>query len=84
MTVVVAGAGFGKSSLLAQAVDENALAPRGDDCWLGCGPGDDDPWPHPRDAATAQRSRIRSNRGVGQKVRAAPRDWTAIRARNVG
>jgi ATP/maltotriose-dependent transcriptional regulator MalT/DNA-binding SARP family transcriptional activator len=44
VTVIVAGAGFGKSSLLAQAVDENALAPRGDDCWLGCGPGDDDPW----------------------------------------
>ena len=38
---MVAGAGFGKSSLLAQAIDENALAPRGDDCWLGCGPGDD-------------------------------------------
>ncbi len=43
MTVVVAGAGFGKSCLLAQAIDENVLAPRGDDCWLGCGPGDDDP-----------------------------------------
>lgn len=43
VTVVVAGAGFGKSSLLAQAMDENALAPRGDDCWLGCGPGDDEP-----------------------------------------
>ena len=41
--MVVAGAGFGKSSLLAQAIDENALAPRGDDCWLGCGPGDDAP-----------------------------------------
>ncbi len=43
VTVVVAGAGFGKSSLLCQAFDENALAPRGDDRWLGCGPGDDDP-----------------------------------------
>jgi DNA-binding SARP family transcriptional activator len=43
VTVVVAGAGFGKSSLLGQAMDENALAPRGDDCWLGCGPGDDEP-----------------------------------------
>jgi ATP/maltotriose-dependent transcriptional regulator MalT len=43
VTVIAAGAGFGKSSLLAQALDENALAPRGDDCWLGCGPGDDDP-----------------------------------------
>jgi hypothetical protein len=41
VTVVVGGAGFGKSSLLIQACDENALAPRGDDCWLGCGPGDD-------------------------------------------
>lgn len=41
VTVIVAGAGFGKSSLLAQALDENALAPRGDDCWLGCGPGDE-------------------------------------------
>lgn len=42
VTVVRAGAGFGKSSLLAQAIDENVLAPRGDDCWLGCGPGDHD------------------------------------------
>jgi LuxR family transcriptional regulator, maltose regulon positive regulatory protein len=41
VTVVVAGAGFGKSTLLAQALEENALAPRGDDCWLGCGSGDD-------------------------------------------
>jgi DNA-binding SARP family transcriptional activator len=41
VTVLAAGAGFGKSSLLAQALDENALARRGDDCWLGCGPGDD-------------------------------------------
>ncbi|HET6774537.1 MAG TPA: BTAD domain-containing putative transcriptional regulator [Acidimicrobiales bacterium] len=43
VTVLAAGAGFGKSSLLAQALDENALARRGDDCWLGCGPGDDAP-----------------------------------------
>ena len=41
--MIVAGAGFGKSSLLAQACDENRLAPRGDDCWLGCGRGDADP-----------------------------------------
>ena len=41
LTVLAAGAGFGKSSLLAQALDENALARRGDDCWLGCGPGDE-------------------------------------------
>jgi LuxR family transcriptional regulator, maltose regulon positive regulatory protein len=40
VTVVTAGAGFGKSSLLTQALDENALAPRGEDQWLGCGPAD--------------------------------------------
>jgi LuxR family transcriptional regulator, maltose regulon positive regulatory protein len=41
VTVLDAGAGFGKSTLLAQALAENALAPRGDDCWLGCGAGDE-------------------------------------------
>jgi DNA-binding SARP family transcriptional activator len=41
--LLLAGAGFGKTSLLAQAVDENRLAPRGDDRWFGCGPGDADP-----------------------------------------
>jgi LuxR family transcriptional regulator, maltose regulon positive regulatory protein len=40
---LLAGAGFGKTSLLAQAVEENRLAPRGDDRWFGCGPGDADP-----------------------------------------
>ncbi|HKY65970.1 MAG TPA: hypothetical protein VJM49_06355, partial [Acidimicrobiales bacterium] len=43
VSVVVGGAGFGKSSLLVQACDENRLAPRGDDCWLGCDAGDADP-----------------------------------------
>ncbi|HET6834233.1 MAG TPA: BTAD domain-containing putative transcriptional regulator [Acidimicrobiales bacterium] len=42
MTVLAAGPGFGKSSLLVQAIDENALAPRGDDHWLGCDAGDGD------------------------------------------
>lgn len=41
--MLLAGAGFGKTSLLAQAVEENRLAPRGDDRWFGCGPGDSDP-----------------------------------------
>ena len=35
---VVAGPGFGKTVLLAQAVEENRLAPRGVDLWLSCGP----------------------------------------------
>src|SRR5664279_5405502 len=40
LVVVVGGAGFGKSTLLAQAVAENRLDPRGVDVWLGCAPED--------------------------------------------
>src|SRR5512145_1451267 len=40
VTVVVGGPGLGKTTLLAQAVAENRLAPRGEDVWLGLGPAD--------------------------------------------
>ncbi|MGK5169315.1 BTAD domain-containing putative transcriptional regulator [Geodermatophilus sp. CPCC 205761] len=36
LTAVVAAAGFGKTTLLAQAVRENALSPLGRDAWLTC------------------------------------------------
>ena len=42
VTVVQAGAGFGKSTLLAQAVRANAAEPRGIDVWHTCTPGDVD------------------------------------------
>jgi LuxR family maltose regulon positive regulatory protein len=42
VTIVVAGAGFGKSTLLAQALRANALEPRGIDLWYSCTPGDVD------------------------------------------
>ena len=35
VTTVVGGPGLGKTTLLAQAVAENRLAPRGDDVWIG-------------------------------------------------
>jgi DNA-binding SARP family transcriptional activator/ATP/maltotriose-dependent transcriptional regulator MalT len=39
--VIVEGAGgFGKTTVLAQAVSENADAPQGVDVWLGCEPAD--------------------------------------------
>ena len=38
--VVSAPAGFGKTTLLAEAVTENAVAPVGIDCWLACEPDD--------------------------------------------
>ena len=42
VTVIQAGAGFGKSTLLAQAVRANTLEPRGIDVWHACTPGDVD------------------------------------------
>ena len=41
-TCLVAGAGFGKTTALAQAVQANASAPRGVDAWVACEPGDED------------------------------------------
>jgi DNA-binding SARP family transcriptional activator/tetratricopeptide (TPR) repeat protein len=35
-TIIVGGAGFGKSTLLGQALSENLLAPHGRDAWLSC------------------------------------------------
>ncbi|MCP3936377.1 MAG: hypothetical protein GY708_13505, partial [Actinomycetia bacterium] len=39
---IVAGAGFGKSTLLAQAMASNAAEPRGQDVWLSLRPADND------------------------------------------
>src|SRR5262245_18060133 len=41
VTVVAAPAGYGKTTLLAQALAANEAAPLGIDCWLACDPGDD-------------------------------------------
>ncbi|HEU0171753.1 MAG TPA: BTAD domain-containing putative transcriptional regulator [Acidimicrobiales bacterium] len=43
VTVVNAGAGFGKTTLLAQAVRASMAAPNGIDAWVSCQPGDEDP-----------------------------------------
>jgi ATP/maltotriose-dependent transcriptional regulator MalT len=40
VTLVVGGPGMGKTTLLAQAVAENRLAPRGEDVWIGLDNGD--------------------------------------------
>lgn len=40
LTTIVAGAGCGKTTLLTQAVRENALSPLGVDKWLTCQPDD--------------------------------------------
>ena len=41
VTTVVAGAGLGKSTALAQAVRHNHARPRGVDAWVSCEPGDE-------------------------------------------
>ncbi|HXM54516.1 MAG TPA: hypothetical protein VOB72_03940, partial [Candidatus Dormibacteraeota bacterium] len=41
VTLIVAGPGFGKTSLLVQAWDRNAASPRGIDLWHTCRPYDD-------------------------------------------
>jgi ATP/maltotriose-dependent transcriptional regulator MalT/DNA-binding SARP family transcriptional activator len=42
VTSLVGGPGLGKTTLLAQAIAENRLAPRGDDVWVGVEPQDSD------------------------------------------
>jgi LuxR family transcriptional regulator, maltose regulon positive regulatory protein len=42
LTLVIGGPGFGKSTVLAQAMAENRLAPYGTDHWVSCIAGDND------------------------------------------
>jgi ATP/maltotriose-dependent transcriptional regulator MalT/DNA-binding SARP family transcriptional activator len=42
VTTVIAGAGFGKTTTLAQAIRANDAEPRGIDAWIACEPGDED------------------------------------------
>jgi LuxR family maltose regulon positive regulatory protein len=53
VTAVVGGPGLGKTTLMAQAIAENRLAPRGDDIWLGVEPADADGDTLARDVAAA-------------------------------
>ncbi len=43
LTTIIAPAGSGKTTALAQAVQSNALQPLGQDVWLGAGPADAEP-----------------------------------------
>src|SRR6478672_3932773 len=43
VTLVVAGPGFGKTTVLAQAVRAHQAAPRGIDVWLSCAAAYEDP-----------------------------------------
>ncbi|HET6834880.1 MAG TPA: BTAD domain-containing putative transcriptional regulator [Acidimicrobiales bacterium] len=56
VTSVVGGPGLGKTTLLAQAVAENRLAPRGEDVWIGVEQGDADGVVLSRDVMAAVRA----------------------------
>src|SRR6185437_16168301 len=43
VTLLVAGAGFGKTTVLAQAVRAHQVAPRGFDVWVSCEAAYEDP-----------------------------------------
>src|SRR5512132_2536199 len=59
VTSVVGGPGLGKTTLLAQAVAENRLAPHGEDVWIGLEQGDADAVVLARDVMAAVRARGR-------------------------
>jgi ATP/maltotriose-dependent transcriptional regulator MalT/DNA-binding SARP family transcriptional activator len=64
LTVLVAAAGFGKTTALAQAIRANDAAPRGIDAWVACEPGDEDG----RRLAAAILSALGATRGGGSHV----------------
>ena len=61
LIVVQAGAGFGKTTLLTQALAENALDPHGQDAYLGCDAADSS-------ASTMLEALLHSLAGSGQSV----------------
>ncbi len=68
VTAVVGGPGLGKTTLMAQAIAENRLAPRGDDVWLGVEPADGDGDTLARDVATALARRSSTGRLAGDEA----------------
>ena len=76
VTAVVGGPGLGKTTLLAQAIAENRLAPRGGDVWLGVEPMDADGDTLARDLAAALAggvSAARAGAGDTEPSRGGPR-----------
>jgi LuxR family transcriptional regulator, maltose regulon positive regulatory protein len=68
ITLVIAGAGFGKSTALAQAIRANAVEPRGIDVWYSCVPGDENAEVLGRALLTALGGRGQQPDLVGQLV----------------
>ena len=73
VTLLVAGPGFGKTTILAQAVRAHQVAPRGIDVWVSCEAGYEDP---ARFAAALLDAVSGGGRARGPRLRATtgPRD----------
>ena len=78
VTSVVGGAGLGKTTLLAQAILENRLAPRGDDLWVGVERDDADAERLARQVATALASASASPDGSPAAVADTSLDPAAV------
>jgi len=62
VTSLVGGAGLGKTTVLAQAIAENRLAPRGEDLWFGLETHDADAETHESHRSKGARSVIDDGR----------------------
>ena len=73
VTLLVAGAGFGKTTALAQAVRANHAAPRGIDVWLTCTAAFEDPACFTQAVLDAMSGDGRAS-GTGRRAAHGPRD----------
>jgi DNA-binding SARP family transcriptional activator len=71
VTLLVAGPGFGKTTVLAQAVRAHQVAPRGIDVWVSCEPAYEDPV---RFATAILDAMPVDGRAPGPRVTTGPRD----------
>ncbi|HEV8562737.1 MAG TPA: BTAD domain-containing putative transcriptional regulator [Actinophytocola sp.] len=74
VTLVVAGPGFGKTTVLAQAVRAHLLAPRGIDAWVTCEAGHEDPIHLARTLLAAVLAGCGPSRGRGCRAEPGARD----------
>jgi hypothetical protein len=77
VTLVVAGPGFGKTTVLAQAVRAHQLAPRGIDAWVSCEAAHEDSVRLARALLGALSSGDGHAHGPGRRADPGPRDVVA-------
>ena len=74
VTLVIAGAGFGKTTVLAQAVRAHQLAPRGIEAWVSCEAAHEDPVRLAHALLDAMSAQDGGSRGPGRRAAPGTRD----------